>query len=220
MSSIRKKQPSVKVSKIRFNAEITSKLISRSKTEGTTVTGILYAAIAFAMKGTDDRFINGKIGTRVPVSVRNELKSGKNVVLNVITKTMMLDIFSDSNIWDLARQVSIELGALNTVGQISGYVSYFRKEMLRHAKFSEIVTKMKATIGTDLMLSNLGNLTDQSYGDFKILELWGPLVISGTGTEQTIGAVTIGGELTLTQVSSAPIPALLEETMELLLANL
>lgn len=69
------------------------------------------------------------------------------------------------------------------------------------------------------MVTNLVRVKYKTeFGPLKLDALYGPMVRSGKGMEQTIGALTTNGSLCLTNTSDTPIPGLLME-MEQILAK-
>jgi hypothetical protein len=54
------------------------------------------------------------------------------------------------------------------------------------------------------------------FGPLKLEALYSPMVRSGKGVEQTIGALTTNSSLCLTNTSDTPIPGLLLEMEQIL----
>jgi hypothetical protein len=69
----------------------------------------------------------------------------------------------------------------------------------------------------DILLSNLGAVDfPDRYGPFTLEALWGPSVTMGFALAQTIGAITLGGQLHLLHTSYEPARGLLAETSSIL----
>ena len=63
----------------------------------------------------------------------------------------------------------------------------------------------------EAMLTNLGVLTfEDRFGRLKLEGLFGPAVLDGMESEQTIGVATVGGSICLTHTSHTPPEGLLE----------
>ena len=59
------------------------------------------------------------------------------------------------------------------------------------------------------MVTNLGKLKyETNFGTLKLKAVYGPIVRSGKGKEQTIGAISSNGSLCLTNTSDDPIDGL------------
>ncbi|GGA96067.1 condensation domain-containing protein [Mucilaginibacter rubeus] len=209
---------SIYINKLQFSEAFTNALADRSRNESTTVNGALNAAVAIAMSKIDGRFSGRPLVTRSPVSARKALNIDDDYALNVITKNLDVNPADHQDFWEFARIITSELNGAPSIEQVRGYVKYFRSRILQPVPFAQIVKGIEATIGTDFMVSNLGRIEEESFGEYRIESLWGPIVISGTGAEQTVGAVTISGKLSLTNISLSEMPALLTETAGVLSA--
>ena len=71
---------------------------------------------------------------------------------------------------------------------------------------------LKLAFNHQIMVTNLVSVKyDTDFGSLKLQALHGPMVRSGKGMEQTIGAVSTNGSLGLTNTSDNPINGLLDE---------
>jgi len=67
------------------------------------------------------------------------------------------------------------------------------------------------------MVTNLGRLKyDTDFGRLKLKAVYGPMVRSGKGKEQTIGCLSSNGSLCLTNTSDTPIHGILEAIEQIL----
>jgi hypothetical protein len=67
------------------------------------------------------------------------------------------------------------------------------------------------------LITNLGSLPfPGQFGSLKLKAIWGPSVLSGLEGEQTIGAATVGGTLSLLHTSHTPHAGLLEAMQSVL----
>lgn len=65
------------------------------------------------------------------------------------------------------------------------------------------------------MVTNLGKVKyDTDFGKLKIRAVYGPMVRSGKGKEQTIGVISSNDSLCLTNTSDNPIDGLLEAMVQ------
>jgi len=76
---------------------------------------------------------------------------------------------------------------------------------------------LKQAFNHHIMVTNLVRVRYKTdFGPLKLEALYGPMVRSGKGMEQTIGALTSNGSLCLTNTSDTPIPGLLVEMEKIL----
>lgn len=76
---------------------------------------------------------------------------------------------------------------------------------------------LKQAFNHHIMVTNLVRVRYKTdFGPLKLEALYGPMVRSGKGMEQTIGALTTNGSLGLTNTSDTPIPGLLDEIERIL----
>lgn len=67
------------------------------------------------------------------------------------------------------------------------------------------------------MVTNLVKVKyETDFGKLKLKSMYGPMVRSGKGMEQTIGAITSNEQLCLTNTSDNPITGLLKEMQNIL----
>ncbi|MFD0764602.1 hypothetical protein ACFQZI_07035 [Mucilaginibacter lutimaris] len=208
------------INKLQLTGAFTSRLLGNCRREKTTINGALNAAVALVLNANKSGAEDRPIITRAPLSVRELLSNPQDVVLNVITRNMALQPADFPGIWPLARFISNELRSPDSLDEVKAYVKYFRAGLMRPVPFSEIVKTVRSSVDTDFMITNLGRINQDIYGSYKILNLWGPVVVSGTGKEQTIGTVTIAGRLTLTHVSLFPVRSLLSNAVDLIMRSL
>ncbi|TFF37784.1 condensation domain-containing protein [Mucilaginibacter psychrotolerans] len=204
------------IDKVQLSEALTASIQQRSRAEGTTVNSALNAAVAIALNKLSEVPYDRPLVARLPVSARNVLGLQREFVLNVITKNVSMQPVNDDNFWVFARWIGSELKSAASIDEVKAYVRYFRNALLQPVAFSHIVKGVEERIQTDFMLSNLGRVQEDASGIYQIKTLWGPIVISGTGAEQTVGAVTIGGRLSMTNTSFSHLPGLLKETVDIL----
>lgn len=81
----------------------------------------------------------------------------------------------------------------------------------------QMLDALKQAFNHHIMVTNLVRVRYKTeFGPLKLEALYGPMVRSGKGMEQTIGALTTNGSLGLTNTSDTPIPGLLDEMERIL----
>ncbi|CAG4995522.1 hypothetical protein DYBT9275_01658 [Dyadobacter sp. CECT 9275] len=81
----------------------------------------------------------------------------------------------------------------------------------------QMLDALKQAFNHHIMVANLVRVRySTDFGSLKLKALYGPMVRSGKGMEQTIGALTTNGSLCLTNTSDTPIPGLLAEIEHIL----
>lgn len=76
---------------------------------------------------------------------------------------------------------------------------------------------LKTAFNHHIMVTNLVKVRYKTdFGPLKLESVYGPMVRSGKGMEQTVGALTTNGSLCLTNTSDTPIPNLLAEMEKIL----
>ena len=211
----------VYIDNLKLDQQTTSAIVKESKKRGITVNGLLNAALAMAIAEKGYSRVNRVISLRTPASVRHVLGTGKDFGLNIITRLSDLKIDSASDIWELGRKVNVDLKDIGSEEETRAYVSQFRHLLFQPMKFEWFVNVIGSTAGIDLMLSNLGKIEfTESKDNVAITALWGPVVIAGDGSEQTIGALTLSGELHLTHTSMEPAEGLLVKACEMILKHI
>lgn len=80
-----------------------------------------------------------------------------------------------------------------------------------------MLAALKLAFNHHIMVTNLVKVRYKTdFGPLKLDALYGPMVRSGNGMEQTIGALTTNGSLGLTNTSDNPMPGLLVEMEKIL----
>ena len=119
--------------------------------------------------------------------------------------------------WDLARLAKAGLGGTSSGEYTTGYLSFFRDLVFGHNDMEQMLDALKQAFNHHVMVTNLVRIRYKTdFGALKLKALYGPMVRSGKGMEQTIGALTTNGSLCLTNTSDMPIPGLLAEMEQIL----
>lgn len=200
-----------KVAAIRFDKETTRLIIKTAKIEQTTVHGALCAAVLIAGRKMRSEWADKKIEMISPVCSRRALKLDDNYGLNITTHAVYFEGEQSLSFWDVARLAKTGLAGTHTVEHVKNYINFFRGLTFNSVDLEMMVDTLKEAFNHEIMVTNLGNIKyDTDFGKLKLRALYGPMVRSGKGKEQTIGAVTSNGSLCLTNTSDNPINNFLE----------
>jgi hypothetical protein len=204
------KTVSPKVFTHRFDWETTQVVIEKSRLESTTVHGVLCAAVLIASRQMRAEWADKKIEMISPICTRRALKLDDNYGLNITTHPVYFEEEQHLSFWDLARLAKAGLEGTNTVEHVKNYIGFFRDITFNSADIQQMIEVLKQAFNHEIMVTNLGRAKFRTnYGNLKLKSLYGPMVRSGKGMEQTVGAITCNGALCLTNTSDTPIEGLL-----------
>ena len=80
-----------------------------------------------------------------------------------------------------------------------------------------MVDLLKEAFNHQIMVTNLVRVNyNTDFGKLKLKSVYGPMVRSGKGMEQTIGAISTNNQLSLTNTSDNPIPDILGNMQKIL----
>ncbi|RYZ55333.1 MAG: condensation protein [Sphingobacteriales bacterium] len=207
-----------KVESLRFSAENTLGILERSRLEQTTVHGAICAAAVIAGRKLRGEWEGKKLELISPICTRRALDLDDNFGLNITTHPVYFEPGPNPSFWDLARVAKWGLAGTDTVEHVQNYIGFFRKLAFNNADIQQIIDVLKEAFNHDIMVTNLVKVKyDTDFGKLKLRSVYGPMVRSGKGKEQTIGAISTNGHLSLTNTSDNPIPGLLMEMEGLLL---
>jgi len=213
--------PSVfpKVDSIRFSEENTSQILERARLEQTTVHGAICAAVVIAGRKLRKEWADKKIELISPICTRRALQLDDNFGLNITTHPVYFEPELNSYFWDIARLAKAGLTGTDTVEHVQNYIDFFRKLTYNSIDIQQMIDVLKEAFNHDIMVTNLVRVKyNTDFGNLKLISVYGPMVRSGKGKEQTIGAISTNGQLALTNTSDNPIPDILRE-METILAK-
>lgn len=216
-----KKIPSVfpKVQSIRFSADSTLRLLERSRLEQTTVHGAICAAVVIAGWKLRKEWGDKKLELVSPICTRRALQLDDNFGLNITTHPVYFEPELNPYFWDIARHAKSGLRGTDTVEHVQSYIDFFRKLTFNSVDIQQMIDILKEAFNHDIMVTNLVRVKyDTNFGQLKLKSVYGPMVRSGKGKEQTIGAISTNDQLCLTNTSDNPIPGILKE-MEHILAR-
>ena len=214
------KKPSTvspKVESIRFSSESTLQILERSRLEQTTVHGALCAAVVIASRKLRKEWNDKKIELISPICTRKALQLDDNCGLNITTHPVYFENEQQLSFWDIARLAKTGLQGTETVEHVQNYIGFFRQLTFNSTDTQQMIDTLKEAFNHQIMVTNLVKVKYKTdFGKLKLKSVYGPMVRSGKGMEQTIGAVSTNGQLCLTNTSDNPIPGILEEIQRLL----
>jgi hypothetical protein len=210
---------SPKVESIKFSSEHTSQLIERSRLEQTTVHGAICAAVVIAGRKLRQEWDDKKIELISPICTRKALQLDDNCGLNITTHPVYFEPEEKQSFWDIARLAKSGLNGTETKEHVENYLGFFRTLTFNSADIQKMVDILKEAFNHQIMVTNLVKVKYKTdFGKLKLKSVYGPMVRSGKGLEQTIGAISTNGNLCLTNTSDTLIAGLLEE-MQMLMAE-
>ncbi len=203
---------------LRLTPELTAQLRTRARLEGTTLHGVLSAALVLAGRQISMEWRQRPVRVLSPIDLRKMLDPQEDCVLRVGVGLTALDPGEAPDFWELARLANRSLAEAQTRTGIEGGLNALNQALCDGPDLEVAAHLMANVFVHDILLTNLGSLRFETvFGAWKLEALWGPAVM-GHGDRQTIGAVTIGGALHLLHTSHTPLPALLRTAEQILAA--
>jgi NRPS condensation-like uncharacterized protein len=201
-----------KVSSIKLSKEFTHKLIDKARKENTTVHGAICAAVLILARKMRPEWADKKIEMISPICSRRPLGLDDNYGLNITTHAVYFESEQQLSFWDVARMAKAGLAGTDTEGHVKNYIKFFRGITFNSADLKLMIDILKNAFNHEIMVTNLGKVKyDTDFGKLKLKAIYGPMVRSGKGKEQTIGVITSNDSLTLTNTSDNPIDSLLDK---------
>ncbi|GAA4323873.1 condensation domain-containing protein [Mucilaginibacter gynuensis] len=211
------KKVAPKVSSIRLNKEISRRLIEKAREEGTTVHGAICAAVLFATRTKRATWSDRKIELISPICARKPLRLDDNYGLNITTHAVYFEGEQQKTFWEVAREAKAGLAGTDTEQHVKNYINFFRDITFNSADIQKMIDILKNAFNHEIMVTNLGKVKyETNFGKLKLKAVYGPMVRSGKGQEQTIGAISTNDSLSLTNTSDNPIEGLLEAVVQTL----
>ncbi|MCF0072182.1 condensation domain-containing protein [Dyadobacter sp. CY261] len=205
------------VSSHRISENITRNILERARQENTTVHGAICAAVLIASRKLRPEWDETRMELVSPICTRAALDLDDNFGLNITTQPVFFEQQRHLSFWDLARLAKAGLDGTNSPEYVTGYLSFFRDIVFGHNDMQQMLDALKLAFNHHIMVTNLVKVRYKTnFGSLKLKSLYGPMVRSGKGMEQTIGALTTNGSLGLTNTSDNPIPGLLAEMEKIL----
>ncbi len=194
-----------------LSQELTRQLQERAREEGTTIHGIVCAAIAAAGREIDQRWRENPLRIFSPVDIRG-LIGVEDQCMDAFSKAVsVIETNSPTGLWDLARFIRGTLLPFKTVEGNGPVLSAISGAMATNMNVEEGAKFNRAAFSEDAMVSNVGLVPYSSdFGKVTVKSMWAPVMLRGHDPEQTIGVATINGSIHLVHTSWSPIPGLLE----------
>jgi hypothetical protein len=200
-----------------LSQDLTGAIAQKARSEGTTVFGALSAAAILAGRSLSHRWRTEALRFLCPVSSRRhaDYQEAVRAYFNIVPLHLAPEVGSD--LWDLARHCKAAVlpaqsreGAKGIAEQLVGFLETGPGP----ARVSDF---MHAHFASNGSLSSVGAIPYPTHaGDIQLTAIWGPALSTGVDGEQYLGAVTLNGELHLTNTSSLPITGLLSKTESIL----
>ncbi|SEI45443.1 Condensation domain-containing protein [Dyadobacter koreensis] len=204
------------VSSLRISENITRNITESARKENTTVHGALCAAVLLASRKMRAEWTEARMELVSPICTRTALGLDDNFGLNITTQSVFFEQ-QEISFWDLARLAKAGLEGTGSAEYVTGYLSFFRDIVFGHNDIQQMIDVLKTAFNHHVMVTNLVKVKyNTDFESMKLKALYGPMVRSGKGQEQTIGALTTNGSLCLTNTSDTPIPGLLAEMEKIL----
>jgi NRPS condensation-like uncharacterized protein len=206
-----------KISSIRLNRESTRKIIEKAREEKTTVHGAICAAVLVASRRLRPDWAERKIEMISPICTRRTLQLDDNYGLNITTHAVYFEQEQHLPFWEVARMAKAGLAGTDTTEHVKNYIDFLRGMTFNITDIQKTMDILENAFNHEIMVTNLGSVKyNTDFGKLKLNAVYGPMVRSGNGQEQTIGAVSSNESLCLTNTSDQPINGLLEAMMNIL----
>ncbi len=194
-----------------LSQELTSQLQRRARQEGTTVHGVLCAAVTVAGREIDQQWRESPLRIFSPVDIRG-LIGVEDQCMDAFSKAVsVIETNSPASLWDLARSIRSTLLPFKTVEGNGPVISAISGAMATNMDVEQGAEFNRAAFSEETMVSNVGLVPySPDFGKVTVKSLWAPAMLRGHEPEQTIGVATINGSIHLIHTSWNPIPGLLE----------
>jgi Condensation domain len=201
---------------LRLEAALTARIRDCARREGTTVHGVLSAALVIAGRQVSPEWRKIPVRVMSPINIRPLLDLGENCGVFVSAATGVVD-GQATGFWELARDAKIAIASGQIYDGVAALLSTLGEVVGNGTEIATAAEFASAAFVHEAMLTNLGVLPfDNRFGPLKLEELWGPAVTAGMEGGQTIGVATINGSICLTHTSHTPLEGLLEATRNVL----
>jgi hypothetical protein len=202
---------------LRLTPELTSRLLERSRKEGTTVHGALCAALALAGRQVSSDWRNAPVRILSPFNLRKRIGIGEDCGLFVWAGAIPIEPHTRGGFWDIARSSKSSLAIQQSLENVAIGMKTLSDALAPRIDTYAASQILAQAFPCELLLTNLGKLPcELDCGDLKLKALWGPAVFMGFEGEQTVGVTTTNGALCLLHSSFTPLPWLLPRTERIL----
>ncbi|NKB17471.1 MAG: hypothetical protein HC770_04170 [Pseudanabaena sp. CRU_2_10] len=178
----------------------TAALITRSRQEQTTVHGALCATMLSAIASQSS---NGQSHFKClsPISIRDYLSPciGRDFGFYFSLGITNHPIYPDTSLWEIARQVKMQLEPQMSRDSLFGDVSLRQAFLASKPSPQKIMAAFLQRFESDAMVTNLGRAgIAQQFGKLKLKAVYGPAVFTGMHWERILGVTTLGDRMFFT----------------------
>ncbi|MGI4748878.1 MAG: phthiocerol/phthiodiolone dimycocerosyl transferase family protein [Janthinobacterium lividum] len=206
---------------LQLTREVTAQLRDQTRAEGCSIHGALCAALVTAHLKLMPPELGLPLRISSPVDVRRRLLDRSDHFGLCICGVVVEDEPNEVGFWDKARYFSNSLSPIKTADGMATLVSAAREGIMQIDSVRQAADLAAGLFAGEIDLSNLGEVNiPEDYGSLKLSSLWGPSVTLGFEGEQSIGAVTFGGNLRLLHMSYAPVKGLLRQASQVLACSI
>jgi len=202
------------ISALRLSPAQSALLLDCARRNQTTISAVLLAALAFAVRRVSPDRSGSDLQWSTPVNARSYLGNEGDLAISIIS-ARGIDRHSGDDLFAAARAVKSNIARFQNFSAIQATFTRVDAVYAQKLDAATLVNAVASIAGHDLMLSNLktAEFPVQPEG-LRVESVWGPSVLLGVEGEQMIGSVTFGGALHLLYSSFTPLPGLLEAVSE------
>ncbi len=199
------------VETLTVEAEMTRQLVARCRDEGTTMHGLITAAVLVAGRTLHKDWREGAVRVATPVNIRGLDPSFEDAMgVFMIPARTIEDSPQSVQIWSMAATLRNEL--LPYVGREGGLIGLNLLSSVAGPSLNveSALNLLASILPWDLLVTNLGRISFKSERNtLQVKSLWGPMVSSGLSGEQVIGVATLNDVMELSYPTYQPISGLL-----------
>jgi hypothetical protein len=199
------------VETLTVEAETTRQLVARCRDEGTTMHGLITAAVLVAGRSLQKEWCERPVRVATPVNIRGLDPSFEDAMgVFMIPARTIEDSPQSAQIWQMAVALRHEL--LPYVAREGGLIGLNLLSSVVESSLSNegALNLLTSILPWDLLVTNLGRISFKGeHSTLRVKSLWGPMVSSGLSGEQVIGVATLNDVLQLSYTTYQPISGLL-----------
>lgn len=189
------------VSAITLDANLTSRIVERCRTERTTVHGLITAAasrVRSTLRGED--FV--RVAT--PFDLRRLIGAGDDVGFYVAAARTGTTPHGGAPLWDQARAVSEQVTTARSAAGVVAMSTAIQQFVPIDTDSDTALTLMSHALAFELVLSNLGVLEFDSTGPIHPTAIWGPFLLFQSVGEEVSGITTFEGRMRIVTCGHEP----------------
>lgn len=191
--------------------DLTRRLQTRARAEGTTIHGVVCAAATAAGQKLDPSWRENPVSIFSPVDLRKLLHLQDECVVAFSKASTIIEPSRSGNLWDVARYIRDSLLPFTTLeGSEPGFKAVY-EAMSADMNEQEGALFNAAAFSETMMVSNVRQVPyDTDFGKLRLKSLWAPVMLRGHAPEQTLGVSGINGALHFVHTSWNPVPGFLD----------